>query len=469
MRRATLVTGRVSPPSQFLVNAVATLATAALGLLSAGCQQSNPGKADTGVRATPPNSGNVTVVKPQRQTIRRSIEQPGTVEPFERTPVYAKIAGYVRKVNVDIGDRVKEGQELAELWVPELEEEWKQKQALVAQTKAEVTQGESALAAARASYDTAVALVEVEKADKERADALAIRWQSEYQRLEPKAKTIIDKQQLDETRFQWKAAEAEQKRVAARIKSAEAAVAESKAKIDKADADVVAAKARRGVAEADERRVKALLDYAKILAPFDGVVTARNVDTDHFVQPSGGATNEPLFVVVRQDVMRLFVDVPEPDAPFIGKNTTARIRPEALKGLVLTGKVTRTARALAPKVRTLRTEIDLLNTNGRLLPGMYFYATLTTEHTDVWAVPMTAIVTQNGQTFCFRVVDGKAGRMPIEIGLSGGGWIEVLKKQTQPAKDGESIWEDFTGKEEIVANAAALTDGQKVTVAPAKP
>jgi RND family efflux transporter MFP subunit len=429
-----------------------------------------------GCAARPPASSSdaaaqvpeVTLIKPERRTIYRGVEQPGTIEAFEQTPLHAKIAGYIETVHVDIGDRVNKGQVLAELSVPEMVEELKRKDALLAQAKAEVKQADAALAAATANLKTAVALVKEAEAGRERADALAARWKSEYERLQ-KVKQTIPMQQLEETGYQLKAAEATRAEVEAKVESAKAARDESAAKRDKAQADVSAATARQGVAEAARDREKALLDYAQIRAPFDGVVTRRNVDTGHFMQPNAGGQSDVLFVVMSRDKVRIFVDAPETAAPLVGKGTPARIRVQALRGQEFRGAVTRTSWALDPKARTLRAEIDLDNPDGKLQPGMYAYATLTVERDKALSLPAVAVVTQPAGAFCFRVVDGKARRTPIETGLSGGGWIEVLRKQTGPAKDGESIWEDFTGKEEIVANAAALTDGQKVAVAPAKP
>jgi RND family efflux transporter MFP subunit len=430
----------------------------------------------TGCAAKPPTTSSdtavqvpkVTLINPERRTIHRAVEQPGTIEAFEQTPLHAKIAGYVEIVRVDIGDRVDKGQVLAELSVPEMVEELNRKEALLAQAKAEAKQAEAALAAAKANVKTTAALVKEAEAGRDRADALVARWKSEYERLQ-KVKQTIDQQQLEETRYQLKAAEATRAEVEAKVESAKAARDESTAKRDKAEADVSAANARQGVAEAARDREKALLDYAKVRAPYAGVVTRRNVDTGHFLQPNAANKGEALFMVMRSDKVRIFVDVPETAAPLVGKDTPARIRVQALTGQDFKGTVTRTSWALDPKARTLRAEIDLDNPDGKLRPGMYAYATLTVERDKTMSLPASAVVIQPSGTFCFRVVDGKARRMPIEIGLSGGGWIEVLRKQSKPSKDGEPVWEEFTGKEEIVADATALADGQTVTVTPAKP
>jgi RND family efflux transporter MFP subunit len=405
----------------------------------------------------------VTTVKPERKAVRRVIEQPGHVAAFEETPVHVKIAGYVRKIHVDIGDEVKEGALLAELWVPEMEEELKQKEALAAQARAEVVQAGEVLEAAKASIETARALVPEAEAGRKRAQANYERWESEYRRAERLvAGKVIDEQTRDETRNQWKAADAARDEVEAKVKSAEALVKERTALRGKAAADVEVAKAKVQVAEADRRRLAALLEYARVKAPFTGVVTQRKVDTDHFVQPAPGGKGEPLFVVARHDPVRVFVEVQEQDAAWVNKDAPARVR---VQGQEYSGKVTRHSWALeSSRERILRTEIDLPNPDGKLRPGMYAHAAITVEHANVWTLPAAAVLTQGEQSYCWRVVDGKAVKTPLQTGLSGGGLVEVVKRQN---KDG--AWEDISGGEEVVSgNAGQLTDGQAVTVAPPK-
>jgi RND family efflux transporter MFP subunit len=408
-----------------------------------------------------PAGPTVTVTRPERKTVRRVIEQPGHIEAFEQTPLFVKIAGYVRKVHVDIGDRVQEGDVLAELWVPEVEEEFKQKQALVAQAKAEVGQAKAAARAAAANLETARATVGEMEAGRRRAQANFERWQSEYKRVEKLvAGKVIDEQTRDEVRNQFQAAAAAREEVEARVRSAKAAADESAARRDKAEADVKAAEARQQVAEADARRLAALLEYAIVKAPFAGTVTRRVIDTGHFLQPTAGSAAEPLFVVVRSDTVRVFVEVPEAEAALVCDGLPARVRVPSLKGQEFPGKVTRTSWALDPKARTLRTEIDLPNADRQLRPGTYAYATITVERPKVLTLPASAVVTQGEQAVCFRVENGKAVRTPVQVGLNGGGLVEVLKKQTKPGE-----WEEFSGEEAIVAaNAGSLTDGQPVTV-----
>src|SRR5262249_12399031 len=116
--------------------------------------------------------------------------------------------------------------------------------------------------------------------------------------------------------------------------------------------------------------------------------------------------------------------------------------------------------------RTLRTQIDLPNDDGKLLPGMFVAVTIIAERKHVWALPATALVTEGAYTFCYRVENGKAVRTPVRVGLRADQLVEVLHKQLKPSTiSEEGRWEEFTGEEVIVASdAASLTDGQAVTV-----
>jgi multidrug efflux pump subunit AcrA (membrane-fusion protein) len=165
-----------------------------------------------------------------------------------------------------------------------------------------------------------------------------------------------------------------------------------------------------------------------------------------------------------------FVNIQELEAVWVRDGDTALIRPQSLPRLLFKGRVTRTSGALHPQNRTLRTEIDLPNVEGKLLPGMYVNATIIAERKNAWSLPVTAVVTQGEQSFCYRVENGKTIRTPIHVGLSGSELVEVLEKQTKPARAGEEgRWEEFTGEEEIVtSDPATLSDGQAVGVSSGK-
>jgi RND family efflux transporter MFP subunit len=368
----------------------------------------------------------VRVVTPERKSLSQRIEQPGfNIEAFQETPLYAKITGYVRKWGVDIGDRVQKGQVLAELHVPEMEVEVRQKGAAVRQAEAQVRQSRAAVLTAQAQLE---------------------RSKSQYARLERAGQGgVLDRESVEETRLGYEA---------------------SKAALEKARADVAVAEAQQEVAKANRDYAQTMLQYTQIRAPYDGVVTQRNVNTDDFVQPGGiGAKGLPLYVVDQIDPVRVFVNIPGAEAAWIKDGDPVSLRLQGAGGQLYQGKVTRNARSLDPRARTLRTEIDLPNPKGRLLPGMYVQAAITVQHPDVWTLPAAAVVTEGDQTFCYRAEGGKAVRTPLQVGLRGGGLVEVLQKQARGASPGEEgRWEAITGEEEVVVagDAASLGDGQPV-------
>jgi len=402
--------------------------------LAAGCNRQSAASPDQAAQSSPPEAPAVKVVHPEKKDVRRLIERPGyNIEAYERTALYAKIAGYVLKWHADMGDSVRKDDILAELYIPEMEVEFKQKEAAVGQAAAEIKQAEAAKLRA--------------KAELKRAD-------SQYARLS-RLTAVLDKDQVEEYRLGFE--------------SAQAALA-------KAEADVDVAKARLKVAEADRDHVQTLLQYTKVRAPFDGVVTGRRtINTGDFVQPAAGNSvarsqsgvgerDGSLFVVEKIKPVRVFINVPESDAVWVRDGDVALIRVQSLQGEQFTGTVTRGSKSLNPQNRTLRTEIDLPNAEGRLLPGMFVNATIIAEHKNVWALPATAVITQGEQNFCYRVENGKAVRTPIQVGLRGTELVEVLKKQTKPTSaGGEPHWEDLGGDEIIVASdPASLTGGQAV-------
>jgi RND family efflux transporter MFP subunit len=380
------------------------------------------------------------------------VSEPGQVVAEESAPVHAKIAGYVRAYHVDIGDRVKKGQVLAELWVPEVEADLQEKKAAVEQAVARRAQAESAVKVAEAVVASAEARVAEAQAGVKRADADLSRWQQEYRRIE---QLFAERAQtgtlLDETRNKLRSAEAARDEVRAKVRSAEAALGEARSGLDKARSDVVAAAASIDVARASAREAEAMLGYARIEAPFDGVIIRRHVDRGHLTRP--GADAPPLFVASRTDVVRVAVDIPETFATDVNPGDRAVIRLQAMNGRAVEAKVTRTAWALDPKTRTIRTEIDLPNPRGELRPGLYAYATvIVEEHPDVLTVPAAAVVRDGDKAYCVSVVDGRALRKAVRTGLSDGTRVEVVSG-LDPA-------------DPVVATGAdSLADGQPVQVA----
>lgn len=391
----------------------------------------------------------VAAAKPTRDTIRRTTEQPGQIEAAETTPIYAKLGGYVESVAVDIGDAVKKGQVLAELRVPETEADLRQKRAAVKQAEAERKQSESAVEVAQAGVQSAQAKVQEIQSGIKRSEADVSRWQAEFARVEQLARErALTGSLVDETRSKLQAAEAGRDEVKAKVRSAEASLAEAKALLDKARSDLEAATSHIDVARFEAERAEAMEGYARIVAPYDGIVVKRGIDTGHLTTP--GAAGEPLFIVARSGIVTITVGVPETEAPFVNPNDQAKVRLQALEGKTFEGKVTRISWALDSATRTLRTEIDLPNADDMLRPGLYAYATIIAEeHKDVLTVPTTAVVSDAGKTFCVTVEDGHAKRKEVKLGLSDGKRTEVVSG----IGEGEMV---------VEANAASLTDGQAV-------
>lgn len=435
------------------------VALTALGLivpLTGGCQKAvPPAAAATGGPASP-GVDRVTVGKPVRKTLTLSTAQPGQIEPFEEAPLFAKVAGFVEKVLVDIGDTVDKDQPLVEISIPEMHDDLAQKDALVRQSEAELKQAEVSIVGAKAAVRSAEAHVAQSEAGIVRTDAEYQRWDAEFKRIKDLAdKRAVTEKLVDETRSQLQAAEAAKRESAAAVLSAKANLDEAAVQVQKAEADLGAASARLSVAKANLARTKTLLDYTVIKAPFAGVVTRRLVNTGHYVSPPGGPTSQPLLVVCRTDIVRIFVDVPELEAERVnsGKDgDKAEVRVQALGNRAFSALVTRSSWSLDPSNRSLRTEIDIPNADGVLRPGMYATAAIILEQRpDVVVLPVAAVVREGPDAFCCRVVSGKVERHKIEVGLRSGAEIEI--------RSGLS-----PDQEVVLANAAALKPGQAVEV-----
>ncbi|HEY2154036.1 MAG TPA: efflux RND transporter periplasmic adaptor subunit [Isosphaeraceae bacterium] len=393
----------------------------------------------------------VEVVKPERHTVRRSVGEPGQLLAFETTPIHAKIAGYVRNVSVNIGSEIKKGQVLAELWVPEIEADLQEKRAAVEQTKAKKVQAEAAVKVAQSAVNSGEAKLTEVLAGVKRVEADLNRWQQEYRRVEQLFNERAQTGTLvDETRNKLQSADAAGDEIRAKVRSAEASLSEAKSELDKARSDVLAAASGIEVARAEAGHAKAMLGYARIEAPFDGVITRRNVDTGHLTRPGSDAV--PLFIAARTDIVTIAVDIPETYSTDVNPGDNALVKLQAMQGRSVEGKVTRTAWALEPKTRTIRTEIDIPNPGGKLRPGLYAYATvIVEEHKDVLTIPTTAVLPEKDKASCVVVAGGKVARKPIETGLSDGARTEVLS--------------GLDGDEAVVkANAASLLGGQAVKV-----
>jgi HlyD family secretion protein len=447
-------------------------------LALAGCDESVTAK------ATIDTKPRVSLVHPTRRDLKRVVGQPSFIDSYEQTAIYAKLPAYVLKWNVDIGDRITTNQVLATLFIPELKQEVDLKGAQVDMDTALVQQSEKLVEVAQGNLSAAEARVAEAKANVGKSRALVVRWQSEVKRLQRMVdEDVVDVQILDESQRQLQASVATRDAALAAVDTAQADRIARSADLDKAKVDVSVAKARLDVAVADEKRVKALYGYTQLLAPYDGVVVLRNVNTGDFVLPATGDPSAakrsgdqsaegatPVYVVARTDVVRVYVDVPEQAANYIVSRvasnngdsrpvTKASVLVSAYQNIHMPAEVTRSSWALNFTSRTLRAEIDLHNPDARLLPGMYAYGQVEFERNGVMALPHAATTEIGNQVCCYLYQDGNAVQTPIETGIRAKEWIEVLKKQVN------ATWQEFDGEEQIIlGNLSEIFDGEPVLV-----
>ncbi len=303
-----------------------------------------------------------------------TLDIPGTVEGFEYADLYAKVAGYIQDWNVDIGDRVQKGQTLAVIYVPELHDELRQAQAEQASRLAALEYAKANVVAMQAKLDVA---------RRELPPQQATAWLKEvtFKRLSvlTKEKAATD-QDMDDITAGRDASVAEVEVIKAKITAAEADLEVTKAAS-------VLAQQQLEVAKAQVQRLGTLLAYTQIIAPFDGIVTRRTINRGDMVQAATSDRGVPLYRVQRTDVMRIFAEAPEADAAWIAPGVPAVVEPYGLPGTKFQGAVTRTAGAIDAVTRTLRTEVDLPNPDGRLLHGMYVMVRFQRDHTSSTSRP----------------------------------------------------------------------------------
>jgi RND family efflux transporter MFP subunit len=345
----------------------------------------------TPVNSTKANSPpRVEVVRPRRVTVAQRLQTNATLEAFEEADLFAKVSGYLSDVRVDIGDHVKAGQVLAVIDVPEMEKE-------LAEAKAQLESKQSSLESARRQLDHYKANITLQEALLRRREELG------------SAGHFISDRVLDEVRAN------------AEIAKADLSVAEANRALAANQVDVAAATVEK---------IKTLLAYTQIVAPFDGVVARRLVNRGDLVQAATATRTTPsagsLFRVQRIDTIRVFCDVPESDVPHVHIGDPAIVKPSGFDGEPFFGKVTRFSLRLDPETRNMRTEIDLSNPDERLYPGTYAEVSLEMDQRpDALTVPVAAVGSDGDGNFVYTITDNRITRRAIKIGLIDNGRIEV--------------------------------------------
>jgi len=354
-----------------------------------------------------------TVARVERGQIGDTLMIAGAFKAFQDVDIHAKVAGYIKKINVDVGDHVKEGQTLAILEVPELQ--------------AELTGADAA--ARRAKEEIRRAQGDVERATSTHAASHAM-----YSRLSQAAQQkegLVAQQEVDD---------------------AQAKDLGSEAQLSSAQAALSAAQQALEVAEATQKQYEALSNYTRIVAPYAGVITMRYADTGALIAAGTSSSTQSMAVVRLAQVseLRLVLPIPESIAAQIHLGDPVKVRVQALnKDFV--GKVSRFAGSLDMQTRTMETEIDFENRSGRLLPGMFTETALKVSgNQNALLVPLEA-VTQNKNDATVLAVDPKniVEERHIKLGIQGKDYMEVIEGLTERDRV-------------IIGNRSQFQSGQKI-------
>ena len=301
---------------------------------------------------------NVIVIHPKPEPPQQELILPSTLQAYIESPIFARTNGYLARWYLDIGSRVRQGQLLADIETPEVDQELMQ---------------------ARAARDQADAQLNLAKTS-------AARWEN-LRKMD-----AVAQQETDERSSSY---------------------AQQQAALASATANV--------------RRLEQLESFKHIYAPFAGVITKRNTDIGALIN-AGNSANQELFDIAQISPIRVYVDVPEIYAPSVRPGVPGSIELPAFPGERFAGKVVRTAEAIDPATRTLRTEIDVPNRDNRLLPGAYAQAHFDLKvSTPRMSVPVNALLFRaEGPRAAVVAEDGKVHLAPVIIGRDYGTEVEIL-------------------------------------------
>ena len=324
-------------------------------------------QSDAAAAAGAPPEVNVVAVKYAPAT--QLLTLPGETAAWYQTTIYARVSGYVANWTADIGDRVKQGQTLAAIDTPELDD-----QLVAAQAKLKVSQ----------------ANVTVMQANAELA-------RSNYQRWADSPKGVVSELEQEE----------------------------KKAASDSSAAQLLAAGAQVNLDQADIDRLTELTHFKSVKAPFDGIITARRIDIGDLITAGSTASTTSLYTIAQADKIRVFVEVPQSASAILAADMSAVATAAEFPGRKFQGKVARTSRALNPSSRTLRVEVDLPNPDLTLLPGMYVQVSFELPQPSQLQIPASAILFRSAGTQVAVVADDHVKFQPVTIAADLGDVINI--------------------------------------------
>lgn len=354
------------------------------------------------------------VVKAARANLSSDLLLTAEFEPYQEVDVMAKVSGYIREIKVDIGDRVREGQLLATLEIPEMQDDTTRAAAAIEEANANLTAARDELQRAESARDIA---------------HLSYARILDVSKREP---GLVPQQEVDEARSRDLVAEAQ---------------------VSAAKSHIAASEQHTHVSEADQARIKTLYQYALITAPFDGVITKRYADKGSLIQ-AGTASETQAMPVVRLSQngrLRLALPVPESAVPLIHLGEPVDVKVSSLNR-TFPGIVARFADKLDPSTRTMKTEVDVLNPTLVLVPGMYAEVDLITEQRgNALSVPVEAVEGSGNSARVFTVqASGIVRIVPIQLGIETAQRMEV---RSGDLKEGEYV---------VVGSRSGLQDGNTV-------
>ena len=355
----------------------------------------------------------VGVTKVSRKSLQRSITLSSELVPFQEIDVYAKESGYVRKLYVDYGSRVKEGQLMAVLEIPELEAQLQEDEAAVKNAMDEVSRAQHLL---------------------KRYQAMHRVLDLQYTRLYGVSQTrpgLVAQQEVDDAQGKDLAAASE---------------------VDAAESALAAAQSSLIVNQSKLAHDQALFAYSRITAPFSGIVTQRYANLGTLMQAGTSSSTQamPLVRLSQDDLFRLVIPVPESSVRYIRVGDPVDVMVPSLNRR-FPGKVTRFSVDVREDTRTMHTEVDVANPNRLLMPGMYAEATLTLEGRDnVLAVPLEAVNHVGDQTSVYVV--SPAGKVEVRVATLG----------LQISTDAEVVSGVGEGESVIVSDRSGLSPGEEV-------
>jgi RND family efflux transporter MFP subunit len=304
--------------------------------------------------ANPAEAPTVAVAKATIEDLSRGLVLTAEFKPYQEVDLMAKVAGYVKQINVDVGDRVTEGQVLAILEIPEMVDDRARAQAALDRSRAEVTRAQDQIQQAQSAHDIA---------------HLTFTRLSDVSRQKP---GLIAQQEIDDAHGKDLVAEAQ---------------------VSGARSNLAAAQEQVHVNEAELQRIKTLFDYTSVTAPFAGVVTKRYADKGSMIQAGTSSSSQamPLVRLSQNSLLRLILPVPESAVPTVHLGQQVDVRVPTLKRS-FPGKVERFADKLSMATRTMDTEVDVTNPSLVIIPGMYAEVDLNLDSRHgVLVVPVPAV------------------------------------------------------------------------------